>query len=208
MPDICDMGSLHNAVETQIKKYSPGQIFFLSDFRGIGTDSAIRKALSRITQEKQIERIARGIYYIPQRDPLLGELLPSVERIIEMIARREKIRIKPTGVYALHKLGLSTQVPMKLVYLTDGTKRKIKIGKMVVHLKPATPKKLSLQGHISSLIVSALTEVNPKDLNEDQATKIKILLKQENKRKLNHDLRLAPARITDFLFKLLQPSEK
>lgn len=198
------MMSLHQSVENQIKKICPGQIFFLSEFRGLGPDSAIRKALSRIAKEKRIERLTRGIYYTPQHDPLLGELLPSIESAIEMIARHEKIRVKPTGVYALHKLGLSTQVPLRWVYLTDGTKRKIKIGKIIIYLKPATPKKLSLQGEISGLIISALSEIDPKRLMQDEVNKIKTLLMQEDKRKLNHDLRLAPVRISDFLYKLIE----
>ena len=123
------------------------------------------------------------------------------------LAKREHLRIKPAGANALHKLGLTTQVPMKLAYLTDGTAREIKLGKTTIKFKPTTPKKLSLKGELSSLIIQALEELGTKNLGEDIEKKIKTLLQKENPADLQHDLKLATAPIYDYLLKIYQNND-
>ncbi len=103
-------------------------------------------ALSRLTREGRLTRLAHGIYFVPVTDPVLGKLDPSVEAVAEQLADRERVRIRPTGAFALNKLRLSTRVPTRLVYLTDGHPRKLKIGKATVEFKPTTPKKMALKG--------------------------------------------------------------
>src|ERR1700754_562175 len=110
-------------IERSLTRKKEGDILFVSDFRGIGAETAIRKALSRLTKSGKLRRLAQGIYYVPQTDPVLGELRPSAEQVAQRVAEKEKVHIYPTGVYALNRLGLSTQVPTKLVYLTDGVPR-------------------------------------------------------------------------------------
>jgi len=198
---------VHKKIEKKLARIKRGNLFFLSDFRGLGTDAAIRKALSRLCNKKRIKRVAHGIYLMPEMDPLLGEVLPSMEYIAQSIAKKEHIRIKPAGAHALHKLGLSTQVPMRLVYLTDGPLRQIKIGRAAIKFKPTTPKKLSLQGEISSLIIQALEELGTKNLEESTIQRIKELLQKEDPNKLYADIKLAPSRISDFLFLLLNKPE-
>ena len=73
--------------------------------------------------------MAQGIYARPIISKYIGEVLPSAEIVAKGIAKRDRIRIVPTGVYAL---GLSTQVPMKLVFLNDGAQREIKIDKLSI----------------------------------------------------------------------------
>lgn len=195
-------------IEKRIARSKKGHLFFLPDFRGLGSDVAIRKALSRVAKEGKIKRIAHGIYLIPFIDPVLGELLPSMEKIAESVAKKDRVRIKPGGAFALHKLGLTTQVPMKLVFLTDGPQRLIKIEKTTIRFKPTTPKKLSMVGELSSLIIQALEELGTENLDEDIKKKIKKLLHKEDHKKLMNDIKLAPARISDFLFTLLKQDEQ
>jgi hypothetical protein len=170
----------------------------------MGTDAAIRKSLSRLTKKGQLSRLAQGIYYIPKTDPVLGKLLPSAEQVAQKVAEKEKVHIYPTGVYALNRLGLSTQVPTKLVYLTDGVPRLLTIGKMKVRFKPTTPKKLALKGPISRLVVLALDELDTTQQDPERDRKLRALLLQEDPKKLKHDLRLAPGRTHDYIVKLLK----
>src|SRR5688500_7588724 len=135
-------------IEGKLARTKKGHLIFLSDFKGMGSDAAIRKALSRLTKQGIVKRIAHGIYLKPVVDPLLGEIRLSLEKIAEEIARKAKVRIKPGGAYALNRLGLSPQVPLKLVYLTDGPKRLITIGKSTIRFKPTTPKKLAMKGEL------------------------------------------------------------
>jgi hypothetical protein len=78
---------------------------------------------------------------LPKIDPLFGAIYPIPEQVAEAIAKKEMVRIMPAGAYALHRLGLTTQVPTKLVYITDGENRQIKIGKTTIKFKATTPKK-------------------------------------------------------------------
>jgi hypothetical protein len=190
-------------IET-INQKSPGEVLFLTDFRGIGTEAAIRTTLSRMAREGLIKRLAQGIYLKPKTDPVLGELLPGAEALAEKIAAKEQIRIKPAGAYALNKLGLSTQVPTRLVYITDGKKRQIKLGKTVILFKETTPKKLSLTGKYSSLIIQALAELNLENIDPSIDEKLVVLLGKENKEDLLFDLKLAPAKVHDYIVQLLK----
>lgn len=194
---------VHKEIEKKVAKYKKGHLFFLSDFRGLGSEAAIRKALSRLSKEGKIKRIAQGIYLLPEIDPVLGELLPSMSSVAEAIATKEHIRIKPVGSYALHKLGLTTQVPMKLVYLTDGAAKTIKLGKTTIKFRPTTPKKLSSEGELSSLIIQALQELGTENIEPDVRKRIKELLFKEDRKKLMKDIKLASGQVSDYIFSLL-----
>jgi hypothetical protein len=198
------MNSVHQQIIDQVNAILPGTIVFPTDFRGIGTDDAIRQALSRLTKEGKIERLAHGIYFLPKLDPIFGKLHPSMEEVAESIAANEHMRIKPAGAYALNKLGLSTQVPSRLVYVTDGQARQIRIGKGGVKFKPVSPKKFGMKGPISSLLIQGLEEVAASQVTPEMERRIKKLLHQETPENLNFDLKLAPARINDFIVKLLK----
>ena len=201
------MSSIHQTIEDRIAKLKKGNLVFSSDFRGLGSESAIKMSLSRLLKEGKVSRLGHGIYYIPKTDPLFGVLKPSMEKVAEAIAERNHVRIRPTGSYALNRLGLSTQVPMKLVYLTDGPRRTIRLGKGSVNFKPTTPKKLSLKGPLSSLIISALEEIGTQNLTEDMEIRLKDLLQKEDPKLLKHDLKLAPAKVYDYLLNLLKQTQ-
>lgn len=187
--------------------FKKGSIVFPSDFRGQGTDTAIKMALSRLSKGGKVKRLAHGIYYLPATDLKFGELMPSAEAVANQLAEREKVRIRPTGVYALNKPGLSTQVPAKLVYITDGHPRKFRIGKASVQFKATTPKKMALSGKISSLLILALDELDLRHIDEKTTEKIRLLLQKEDKDMLIEDLRLASGKVYDYLIKIIQQSD-
>jgi len=122
------MQSVEDKIERTIKSKPRGFLLFPDDFRHIGTAESIRKALQSLKEKGIITPVAHGIYVRPEIDPVIGEVTPGIDEIAKAIAKRDKARIVPAGVYALNRLGLSTQVPLNVVYLTDGTARKIKIG--------------------------------------------------------------------------------
>jgi len=196
------MSTLHKQVEQAIKELKKGELIFPTDFRGMGSEAAIKMALGRLHKQGLIKRLAHGIYLLPKTDPLFGEIYPAPQEVAEAIANRDRVHIKPAGAYALHKLGLTTQVPTKLVYLTDGTARKIKLGKTFILFKATTQKKLAMKGQFSSLIIQALEELGTENISQQAELRIKELLLRENPEILSHDLKLAPARINDYLVKL------
>lgn len=195
--------SVNSIIELKINRLKLGQVFFASDFKELGTSTAIRKSLSRLVESKQVERMAQGIYVKPKKDKILGKILPSMEELAESLAKKEHINIKPTGQYALNKVGLSTQVPTKLVFLSTGNTKKIKIGKSTIIFKSTTAKKLAMKGQITSLLFLGLEELDLEKLSLMEITRIKEILKLEVPETLKYNLRLAPTKVSDFVVKNL-----
>jgi len=198
------MSTAHGQIEQVIRRRRKGDLIFPTDFRGLGTEGAIKMTLTRLNKEGLIERLGHGIYLLPKQDPIFGKIAPAPEEIADAIAKKEKIQIKPAGAYALHKLGLTTQVPTRLVYLTNGPAKEVKIGKTSIKFKPTTPKKLALKGKYSSLIVQAVEELGPENIDATTEQRIKELLLKEDPKVMNADMQLAPAKIHDYLIKLVK----
>ena len=190
-------------VFAKMKKARLGTLFFSEQFSELGEQTAIRKALQRLTENEKIVRVAQGIYVIPKESKLVGKLIPGAEDVIAAIAKKDRLRIVPTGIQAQYLLGLSTQVPMKLVYLTDGAPRTISIGKQTVKLKKTTPKNLIAKGEISGLVIQALKTIGKDSVGAATERIILEQLKKEKPANILHDSKLAPAWITIILKKAI-----
>lgn len=197
------MQSIEIQILNRIQGRNRGVLFFPEDFVDIGSSEAIRVGLHRLEKEKLIIRVAQGIYVRPKISKYVGEVIPSAEDVAVAIAKRDRIRTVPTGAYALNALGLSTQVPMKIVLLTDGSPREIKVGKRTIKFKKTSPKNLLARGKISSLVIQALREIGKDNLTETEEQKIIILLKQENPDHLQFDITLAPVWIKKIMKKAM-----
>lgn len=184
--------SLEYQILTKIKKAKGGSLFFVEDFLRFGNAKSVAKALERLVQKEVLSRVARGIYSRLEVDPHIGQVKPAYEEIAKAIAKRDKARIVPTGIMAMHLLGLSTQIPMNIVYLTDGAARKLTLGKASIVFKKTSPKNLAAIGKISSLAIQALKEIGSDKINTEQKAIIIAQLRKEEKMRLEHDLRLAP----------------
>jgi len=186
------MHSVEYKIERAIKARATGSLLFPDDFAGKGSADSIRKALLALKDKGQIKSIAHGIYVRPKTNAYIGEVIPSAEEVAQAIAKRDKIRLVPTGAYSLHALGLSTQIPLKLVFLTDGAARTIKVGKRTIKLKKTTPKNLMAKGKISSLVIQALREIGKDKASPAELKQISNLLRKEDPQLLKHDIKLAP----------------
>ena len=196
---IMERPIVENKIFESLKSRQKGIVIFVSDFLDYGNSESVKKALLRLNEKGTIVRLAHGIYLYPKVDKELGILFPSTEDIALAIARRDKVRIIPTGVQALNKLGLSTQVPMKLVYLTDGGTRNIKVGKRTISFKNTSPKNLFMKGEISSMVIQALKTIGNSKLDDSTLLKIQNILKKEKKDNIINDAKLAPVWISKIL---------
>ena len=197
------MLSVENKIEKSIKGKPKGTLVLPSDFLDYGTSKAVQKSLERLEEKKVILRVAHGIYVRPKMSEFIGPILPTAEEIAEAIAKRDKIRTVPTGSHALNALGLSTQIPMNIVLLTDGSPRTVKIGKRTIKFKKTTPKNLLAKGKISGLAIQALKELGNGKVSDKEEQKIIELLKEEDKKVLVHDITLAPVWIQKIMKKAL-----
>ncbi len=163
-------------IEQKINRTSKGSFIFINDFTGKYDYETVRKVLQRLHAKNKLLRLSRGIYYLPKIDSKLGILYPAAEEIAEAIAKRDKARIIPTGAYALHKLGLTTQVPMNVVFLTDGSARKIQIGKQKITFKKTSPKNLSIKHYLSNLLVQSLRELGEQNVDSNICSRLKNII--------------------------------
>lgn len=196
--------NIEQKVFNKMKKAKPSTLFFIEQFSELAEQTAIRKALQRLKENEKIVRVAQGIYVIPIESKLVGKIIPGAEEVIAAIAQKDQFRIVPTGIQAQNLLGLSTQVPMKLVYLTDGAPRTINIGKQTVHLKKTIPKNLIAKGEISGLAIQALKTIGKNNLEEKTETIILEQLKKEKIENIIYDSKLAPAWIATILKKAME----
>jgi ribosomal protein S19E (S16A) len=197
------MTSIEDKILQQIEAFPKGELFLPSDFSELGSSEAVRLSLFRLEKEGVISRVAQGIYVRPKESSLIGKQKPTAEEVAEAIAKRDKIRTTPTGSYALNALGLSTQVPMNIVLLTDGSPREIKVGKRKIKFKKTTPKNLMAKGKISRLVIQALKEIGNGKVNEAEEKKILELLKKEDVKDLKYDIALAPVWVQKIMKKAL-----
>jgi len=163
------------------------------DLLDLGTRRAIDVALHRLVKKGVLRRLARGIYDLPRTHPELGLLMPSADEVAKALAGRDRTRLQPSGAYAANLLGLSTQVPMKIVFLTDGPSKRVRIGKAEIILKRTTPKNMATAGTISGLIIQALRYLGRNAVDETIIAQLRSKLDTAGKNRLSRDAALAPA---------------
>jgi len=190
------IGSISDKIRKRIGKAKAGKILFSSDFAALGSPEAVKKAMLRLCNAGTIMRLSNGIYYKPKYDKELnlGLLLPTLDDVARAIAERDMARIVPTGDYALNCLGLSTQVPANVVYLTDGSPRHIAIGKgRGITFKHSSEMRLfCYRSNSMMLIVSAMRTIGEKQITEEQMSILTGYLQHVSDSDYNHDIRLAP----------------
>lgn len=157
-----------------------------------------------MVNEGVLERLAQGVYLKPKKDPLLGVIYPTTEEIAKQIAQRDKARIAPTGVMALYLLGLTTQVPLKAVYLTDGSQREVKIGNRTIKFKKTVPRSFAIKDGLLHLIVQAFKEVGQNKVTEDFIEKIKPSVLQLEPQVVQKQLKYAPVWIQKIILHLMK----
>lgn len=126
----------------------------------LGNRAAVDQALSRLKERGQLIRVGRGIYLRPITSRF-GTRAPSVKQAVEALARQRGEVIVPSGAAAANTLGLTTQVPVRSVYLTSGRSRTMSLGKQVVELRHAPRWQLALANKPAGEAVRALAWLGP-----------------------------------------------
>ena len=197
------MQSIVAKVKKRIYSKSRGVVFTKSHFLDIGSRTAVAKALERLADSGTIRRLARGLYDYPEKHSVLGELPANYERIAQALAGRDSLKIQSSGAYAANLLGLTEQVPAKIVFLTDGANRIVQINKQQIVLKRTTPKNMATAGRVSGLVIQALRYLGKDHVDDKIIGILKKRLTGDDKRQLISDFRYAPAWIGT-IFRQLQ----
>ena len=185
-------GSIESRILHRIIGKKKGWVFTPSHFLDLGNRASVDQALSRLVRSGDIRRLARGLYDYPKNHPDFGSLPPSADRVAAALAEKDNLKIQPSGAYAANLLGLSEQVPAKVVFLTDGSTRIVQVGNRHIKFKKTTPKNMATAGKISGLVFQALRFIGLENIDEIVIRKLNRLPKKE-KKILIADLRYAPA---------------
>ena len=197
------MPTQSSIISKQISGLEAGTVFFSSDLSDTGVKSSlIQKVLERETNAGRIMRLGQGIYYKPKVDDVygLGIIYPSLEEIARRLAERDKVRIEPTGANAANLLGLSTQVPMNLCFLTDGSSKEIKMSNgRTLKFIHAPLKNFTFTNRTLMLITFALKEIGKDNILSEQTDRIRKLLANIPLEQTKVDLKLMPAWIRNYI---------
>ncbi|MFA6318236.1 MAG: DUF6088 family protein [Elusimicrobiota bacterium] len=181
--------SLEEKIIASVIRRGRGSVFFGEDFRSMARPDAVRQALSRLARTGTIRRIGTGLYHYPViNEKLGGEIPPSMDTVARAIARRTGSRIVATGAQAANLLRLSTQVPAKPVYLTNGSSRRVAVGNYSISFRHVGPRRISTKNDISALLFEALRHLGRANVTDEVVTRLRRTLPAEAKAELRRDL--------------------
>ena len=193
------------AMLARIKDRGNGWVFSAADFVDLGSRDAVDKALSRMAAANSVRRLARGLYDVPTRHPIVGLSSPSVDKIIQAVASKSANRVQPTGAYAANLLGLSDQVPAKVVFLTDGRSKRVQVGKLAIEFKQSSPRTMATAGRTSGLVIQALRYLGKTHVNERTISRLHKKLSAGDREQLLRDAIHAPAWVAAIMQRVSGP---
>ncbi len=219
------MQTMRNQILRRIEHFEYGNAFSAKDFLDIASRTTIDVALHSLTHEGRIRRISRGLYDRPRFNAALGgqlspdiddrprfnaalggQLSPDIDEAAQAIARRQRWKIVPEGAWAANLLGLSTQVPSKIIYLTDGPNKKVEIGRRSILFKHARPKAMAgLEGK-PALVVQALRHLGKGNVGAREIDTLRSRLSPQEKRRFLKDTRFSVDWIYDVAKQLAEKS--
>ena len=187
-------------------------MFTPASFTAFGSRAAIDKALQRLVAGAGLRRLSRGLYDKPRHDELLGTLWPSVDVVVQALVGKHKLRVQPAGVYAANLLGLSEQVPAKVVLLTDGVSRTVRAGPMRIALKRTSPRNMAAANRLSGLVIQAFKSLGREHITPQRMAHLRKTVPASERARLLKDLDLAPGWMRPMLRELakdgLAPTRK
>jgi len=199
------MDSTQTKILARMRRLGPGKVHVSKDFLDLGSRDAVDQALSRLVRDKSVRRLARGLYHIPKKNPTLGiELPPDMDALAQAIARKTGSRIVPSGAVAANWLGLSTQVPAKPVYLTDGKSRDLRVGNTMISMRHISPRDLPLGSPESAMVFQALRYLGKDAMDDATVAKLRRKLTQARRRKLLKDVRYVTGWIAEAVRKVCE----
>ena len=194
--------SIENKIVSRIYGNKRGWVFTPNHFLDLGSCTAVAQSLVRLAKSGTIRRLTRGLYDYPAKHPDFGVLPPNYNRVAQALVGRDNLKIQPSGAYAANLLGLTEQVPAKIVFFTDGPNRKVQIGKQTIVLKRTTPRNMATAGRISGLVIQALRYLKQGNVDSTVIAKLKRRLSDDDRNTLMNDIRYAPAWIGDIFRKI------
>jgi hypothetical protein len=177
--------TVKDQVVSRINRRARGKPFIAKDFLHLGSRASVDMALWSLTREGAIRRIRRGLYDVPNVNPSLGgKLSPNIDEAARALARRYRWKIIPDGAWAANLLGLSTQVPSKIIYLSDGPNTSVPVGRRTIRFKHARPQAMAAARGKPALVIQALRHLGKEAIDKKTLTALRNALSDSEKRRL------------------------
>ena len=184
------MQSIHNKILARIRGKGRGCAFSSKDFLDLGDRNSVDKTLSRLCAQGIIRRVATGLYDFPRKDEELGgKLSPNIHQVAQAIARKNGVRIQQSGAQAANLLGLSTQVPAQVVYLTNGKSRTVDVADRMLIFKRAEPREMQPGSDMGILVTQALRYMGRDQVDKNVIDYLRRQLSDSDRKKLLKDAR-------------------
>lgn len=179
-------------------------VFSPRHFDGLGRPDAIRQALSRLVKAGKIRRIRQGLYDLPRQHPIIGHTTPDIMATVHTLMDGSHAQWQFTGAYAANTLGLSDQVPAKIVIQTDGVPRRVSLGKLTLLFRRVAPRNLFGTNRPAGLVIQAIRHLrNDPDMPRHIA-RLKINLDAETKADLKSLIPKTPAWMHPLLQQIIE----
>jgi predicted transcriptional regulator of viral defense system len=196
------MESVASNILKVVKRKGRGYVFTPDALRSHGTRAAVDQALSRLARSGEIRRLGRGIYDYPKISQKLGPLTPAPEAVAEALARQEGAHLQTSGARAANALGLTTQVPGRLTFLTDGTPRSRRVGNQTIELRRAAPRKLRGAATVAGTVLQAIRYLGRERVTDDVVHHLAHILSPRDKRELRSLAATAPGWARPFVYRI------
>lgn len=195
--------SVEILIQNRIIDHGRGWCFTSMHFSDLGSDVSIRKALSQLQKQNFIRRLAQGIYDYPKIHELLGTIPPDLSEVARAIAEKNGVQIQPAGAYAANLVGLSVQVPGRVIFLTEGPSRKVKIGNQEILFKKTTKKIMSSATSREGILIQALKNLGKDHIDQIARSQVSKFLKESSEKEIRQNMRFAPAWIRALVFEIM-----
>ncbi len=190
---------------SRIEKYESNRVFIANDFFDIAGYETVRSTLNRLVEDKEITRIMKGIYYKPKYIELIGEYeSPSVNEVANAIARKYNWTIAPSGNTALNLLGLSTQVPAKWTYISDGRYAGFSFGNVTIEFKRRNNGDISKMSTLTAMVIQSIKAIGKDKITSKQIGYLREKLSYREKSELLADSRATSAWVYGIIKKICE----
>jgi len=192
------MDPVQTQIFDRIRRGAGDGVFTPKDFLDLGGRDAVDQALTRLVRQGVILRIGRGLYHRPRINKRLGiSVPPDPDAIANALGRQTGSRVVPSGAAAANRLGLSTQVPSQLIYLTDGASRKVKVGNRLFHLRHVSARRMPDGDSVADLALRAVRDLGPDGMDDRAVDTLRRRLSRDQRGAFLRQARYADGWIAD-----------
>lgn len=189
------MVSLNEQILQHASSSPEGTVFFSKGLLHMGNRAAVDQSLSRLARKGKLMRIRPGAYVSPVKTRF-GERPPDIDKALESLSKQSGETIVPSGGSVAHGLGVTTQVPVRPVYLTSGNSRNLQFGNITVELRHAPKWQLVHPNKMSGNVVRVLAHIG-QDASDDFLRDIKSRLTEQDITELAESRVVAPPWIAE-----------